>query len=155
MVVLGVLPFSLLTFLSVKICRAIRQQSYNVTDASAEEFTNNYQVRRRDYENSMAKVLIAIVVVFLICHGLRTFVQILLGACELSGQCGGMEWHPILLSFANFFIILNSSINLVIYCFVCRSFRNRCSKTVKNCVDVIALQDVWRTDVQASNSLIV
>ena len=154
-VILGVLPFSCLIFLNIRICKSIRQQNYEIRDALGEDFSLSNHIRRRDDENSMTKVLIAIVIVFLICHGLRTFVQIFLGACELNTQCGGIEWHPIILSFSNFFIILNSSINIVIYGFVCRSFRKKCSEKVKDWVDAIALEDIWRTELQARNSLIV
>jgi hypothetical protein len=154
-VILGVLPFSCLIFLNFNICKSIRQQNYEIRDALGEEVSISNHIRRREDENTMTKVLIAIVIVFLICHGLRTFVQIFLGACELNMQCGGMEWHPIILSFSNFFIILNSSINIVIYGFVCRNFRKKCSKTVKDWVDAIALEDIWRTELQARNSLIV
>ena len=153
--ILGVLPFTFLIFLNFHICKSIREQNYEVTNTIDEEASISNHNRRIDEERSITKVAIVIIVVFLICHGLRTFVQLFLGACELDLQCGGVEWHPIILSLSNFFIILNSSINIVIYCIVCKKFRKDCSKTSKEWVNAIALKQIWRTDLQASNNIII
>lgn len=154
-VILGVLPFTTLVFLTFKIYKTIRQQNYNLQDAvTSEEVSISNHIRTRNEEVKMTKVLITLVIVFLVCHGLRTFVQIFIGFCELDTECGGVEWHPILLSVSNFFGILNSSINIIIYGFVCRNFRKQCSKTVKDWVDALSLEDVFRAELQARNSFI-
>ena len=52
--------------------------------------------------------------------------------------------------YSNFFIILNSSINIVIYGFVSKSFRSECSKTAVRWVESISLQEIWRIELQAA-----
>ena len=154
-IILGVLPLCTLVFLTFRSYKTIRCQNYNLQDAlTSEEVSIVDHIRRRNEEVKMTKVMIALVIVFLICHGLRTFVQIFLGFCELDTECGGVEWHPILLSLSNFFIILNSSVNIIIYGFVCRNFRKRCSKTVKDWVDALSLEDVFRNELQTRFSFI-
>ena len=154
-IILGVFPFCTLVLLTFMIYKTNRQQNYSLQDAvTSEDVSIRNHIRTRSDEAQMTKVFIIFVIVFLICHGLRTFVQIFLGFCELDIKCGGVEWHEILLSFSNFFIILNSSINIIIYGFACRNFRKQCTKTVKEWVDALSLEDVFRNELQSRNSFI-
>ena len=104
----------------------------------------------------MTKVLVTIVIVFLICHGLKTFVQIFIGSCEVSSsQCDGMEWHTTILSFSNFLVILGSSTNIIIYAIITKNFPKKCSKTTTNWIEATALEETGRNEMQAINSFIV
>ena len=153
--ILGIFPFSFLVFFVVMVYQTNKKQNYNLQDAvTSEEVSISNHIRTRIEQLQMTKVMILYVIVFLICHGLRTFVQIFLGFCELDSNCSGVEWHPFLISFSNFFIIINSSINIIIYGFVCRNFRKQCKETVKDWVDALSLEDVFRNELQSRNSFL-
>ena len=153
--ILGIFPFSLLVLLVVLVYKMNKQQNYSLQDAvTSEEVSISNHIRTRNEQFQMTKIMILYVIVFLICHGLRTFVQIFLGFCELDTNCSGAEWHPLLLSFSNFFIILNSSMNIIIYGIACRNFRKQCKETVKDWVDALSLEDVFRNELQSRNSFI-
>ena len=154
-VILGIIPLLVMTYLIFAILRTFRQQSYDLTNTSDEESSISLQNRNREDELSAAKMTIAIAVVFLICHGIRTFVQIFIGSCELIDTCNGAGWHPIMLSLNNFFIILKSSINIIIYCFVCKRFRRKCTEKANDWINAIALNEIWRTDIQVNNTMII
>ena len=154
-IILGIFPFSLLVFFIVMVYKTNKKQNYNLQDAvTSDEVSISNHIRTRNEQLQMTKVMILYVIVSLICHGLRTCVQVFLGVCELDINCGGAEWHQILLSFSNFFIILNSSINIIIYGFACRNFRKQCKETVKDWVDALSLEDVFRNELQSRNSFI-
>merc|ERR1712156_167338 len=81
------------------------------------------------------KVLVGIVVVFLVCHIGRLVIQIdsivhpsTMGSehflyCHNRGQLHSPYAVYILTSFNNLCLVLNSSINFVVYCMAGRSFR--------------------------------
>ena len=165
-VILGILPFALLAFLNYRIYKITKVQTSDeaqategdqssvikelleLTERLTEHSINNDQNNNiKKMEANSTKVAMAIVVVFLCCHGIRTLVQIILGACEATTQCGGSdEWQPIVLSFSNVFVILKSSVNMVICGASSKIFRTTCSETLQHWLTSIASckQVCWR-----------
>ena len=144
MVILGIIPFFLLSFLTFRIHKATPLNNSGIKVVLDNQCSINSQNSQNRSKNVLhkTKVLVGIVVVFLLCHGLRTLVQIFLGACELGTNCGGIQWHPMIVSFSNFFIIFNSSIKCVIYGFISKRFRRECSKTIVYWVESISLEEM-------------
>ena len=79
-------------------------------------------------------VFIVIVTVFLLCHSLKIVLNVYDG---VTGKVGAASWNRIAGCFSNFLVILNSSVNTIIYCIMNTKFRRRFLRTVKNIVPCI------------------
>ena len=127
---LGVLPFSLLVFFNYRIHYEMRLpsiiQGLPVVERSA----------RRNQEKELAKVLIAIVVIFIFCHTLRVFTDFYeminvkdIIACNNAGRFGVSNWIILLNYFSKLMIATNASVSTLIYCLTNKSFRKKMFKS--------------------------
>ena len=129
LIVLGIIPFSLLTFFNCAIYNRIKQPMPLMDD------TNLSTRIRRTQENDLSKVLFAIVGLCIICHTLRFFLNFYemiwindLLACLQAGKTEFPVWSHVVQEFSRLLLILNSSINIVIYCCFNAKFRNQVIK---------------------------
>lgn len=91
-------------------------------------------VSSKDFK--MAMIMVAIVMVFLLCH----LPRILLNIFEMTFSskietCGEKfmppTWFLCLVSCSNFLVVLNSSINIIIYCVIGEGFRDALARSLK------------------------
>ena len=87
---------------------------------------------RTKSEDDLARVLTGIVLTFLICHALRIILDFHealvikdVQDCNSIGQNGLALWTYVAMQFSNFFLVVNSSVNMIIYCWVNPSFRKK------------------------------
>ena len=83
--------------------------------------------KRKDEEN-LSMVFVGIVTIFLLCHGLKIVLNFYDG---LFGKVGANSAVRIAAYFSNFLVVLNSAINMIIYCVLNRKFRNHFLNTVR------------------------
>ena len=155
LMITGVIPFLLLIFFNTYIYKAIKKstsrrqrltssgpsnpttQRLISTQQSNVEQTNSIglgitgkpmstSAKRKDEEN-LSMVFVGIVTIFLLCHGLKIVLNFYDG---LFGKVGANVAVRIAGYFSNFLIVLNSAINMVIYCILNRKFRNHFLNTV-------------------------
>ena len=141
LIVLGIVPFSLLTFFNCAIYNRIKKPMPLMED------TNLTTRIRRNQENDLAKVLFAIVGLCIICHTLRFFLNFYemiwinnLIACL---QAGGREfpvWSHIVQECSRLLLILNSSTNIVIYCCFNSKFRTQLTKYKGTVINRLSLK---------------
>ena len=84
------------------------------------------------HEKELARVLIGIVVIFIFCHLLRlmiNFYETLVIrnaiACELAGRNGFPLLGFIFITLSELLLVINSSLNMVIYCCINGNFRKK------------------------------
>ena len=118
LVVIGILPLSSISFYNYKVYKGMRQR-LNITEHRQRKMSNK---ERSVQENDSARVLGGIVVVFMICHSLRlllNFYEMILIknvlSCVQNKQNGFPKWFLITKSFSALMLIINSSVNVVIY----------------------------------------
>jgi len=112
--VLGILPFGAITFLNAKIYVAVRRR-----------------MRSRSRKNDhMSIILMLIVTVFVICNLPRLILNMHeitviddITRCKDTDLGGFPVWSILLGFFSHIFLVVNSSINLLIYCLVGAKFR--------------------------------
>ena len=87
----------------------------------------------------MAVIFMGFILVFLVCH----LPRLLLNIHELATiqhamicQSAGMEpfpmWSLITISCSHFLLVVNSSTNIFIYCFLSSKFREECAKVYQS-----------------------
>jgi hypothetical protein len=115
LIVLGLLPFTAISFLNTKIYLAIRRRRKG----------------RRRPDDNLSIVLVIIVAVFIICNLPRLILNMHeitviqdVNRCQETDLGGFPTWSIALGFFSHVFLVFNSSINLVIYCMVGAKFRS-------------------------------
>ena len=90
---------------------------------------------RRKNEDSLAVVFMIIIFIFLICHAPRIILDIHeLMTIKQSEYCNGIgafsysAWSVILLSISHFLLVVNSSVNMIVYCLLGSRFRKEIRK---------------------------
>ena len=123
---LGVFPFSLLLFFNYKIYCKIQLPSIVEALPELERST------RKNQENDLARVLIGIVFIFIVCHSLRVLTDIYeminissIIACHNAGRIGVSSWLIQLHYFSKLMISTNASISMFIYCLINKGFRRK------------------------------
>ena len=86
------------------------------------------KVKRKDEEN-LSMVFVVIVIAFILCHSLRFILNCYDG---IFGRLGATTGSRIAGYFSNFLVILNSSINTIIYCIMNAKFRTHFWNAIKN-----------------------
>ena len=123
---LEVFPISLLIYYNIRIYKAMKLSSKNTLGHGAAHYSRNKQ------ENSLVKVMIGIVIVFIACHCLRVLVYIyILLTLQNVQSCNEAEsttflgplWFYICFSLACLLLAINSSVNMIIYCCANSKFR--------------------------------
>ena len=96
--------------------------------------------KRRSFEDNLAKIFLGFVFVFLICHTPRLFLNIHeLIVMEEAMKCQSLRqepfslWSLLLINVSHFLLVLNSSTNILVYCFMSSKFRNECKKFQQQC----------------------
>ena len=96
--------------------------------------------KRRYFEDNLAAIFMGFVFVFLICHMPRLFLNIhelivMKGAmeCQYHRQEPFSMWSLILINVSHLLLVLNSSTNILVYCFMSSKFRKECSKFHHSC----------------------
>ena len=96
--------------------------------------------KRRSFEDNLAKIFLGFVFVFLICHTPRLFLNIHeLIVMEEAMKCQSQReepfslWSLLLINVSHFLLVLNSSTNILVYCFMSSKFRNECKKFQQQC----------------------
>ena len=91
--------------------------------------------KRRYFEDNLAAIFMGFVFVFLICHMPRLFLNIhelivMKGAmeCQYHHQEPFSMWSLILINVSHLLLVLNSSTNILVYCFMSSKFRKECNK---------------------------
>ena len=123
---LGIFPFALLAFLNYRIYHEIQVPS--IITALPELERDN----RRKQENDLAKVLIGIVVIFILCNFLRVLLDFYemvnietIIACNRIGRMGTSSWVIQLNYFSKLMMATDASISMVIYCLINKNFRKK------------------------------
>ena len=90
---------------------------------------------RRKNEDSLAVVFMIIIFIFLICHAPRIILDIhelmTIKQSEYCNQKGAFSysaWSVILLSVSHFLLVVNSSVNMIVYCLLGSRFRKEIRK---------------------------
>jgi hypothetical protein len=85
---------------------------------------------RRRTEDSLAVVFMAIILTFLVCHTPRILLDIHevatianTNTCRQLGRDYFSLWSLLLLSASHFLLVVNSSVNMVVYCLFGSKFR--------------------------------
>ena len=150
----GAIPFGLLVIFNVYIYTAMKriakrrdrltasatmgsnriETSDNVNQnrnvVSERQLSMSDTVKRKDEEN-LSLAFVGICSVFLVCHSLKIGLNL---ADGLSETVGGTALNQILGSFSNLLIVLNSAVNMVIYCVMNNKFRNYFLNAMKNVI---------------------
>jgi len=132
-----VIPWTVLLYLNTRIYFA-------VTDKTFRE--QNVSIRQRK-ERSLGLILISIVLVFLICHALKVYLAFykihILNKTVFCSEKGMIPQHPLWLHFLNSFnhlmLVISSSANFIIYCFLGKRFRTSLQESFN-----FFLPAVWR-----------
>ena len=135
----GILPITLLIYFNLMVYLGMKS-SNNIRKYSDEKM-------RSDQENNLSIVMIVIVFIFIICHSLRTLTfcsffwfNNLFEECynnidiinddSSSMIMLGPKWIEIIWMFSQLLLVLNSSVNAIIYCCVNARFRRHFALTV-------------------------
>ena len=143
LIILGIIPFTLLTFYNCAIYKRICQTSKFVIEE------NISKRLRRNQETDLAKVLFAIVALCIVCHTLRFFLNFYemiwindIISCTGWGLDGFPRWSYIVHEFSRLLLILNSSINIVIYCCFNAKFRKQVIRYKSTISEKLALRSM-------------
>jgi hypothetical protein len=144
----GIIPFVMLSFFNIKLFQEVKRTG-NISDQKdhkptresiksiGRQFVNETSKEKQEIE--MAKVLIGIVVIFLLCHFLKNTCDVVWGLSlffpcidsnEIAYEIGNYE---IVCGLGKLLIVINSSINMIIYCFINKRFREDCLMLSKKC----------------------
>ena len=90
---------------------------------------------RRKKEDNMAVIFMGFILVFLVCHLPRLLLNIHELAtiqhammCQADGKHPFPPWSLITISCSHVLLVINSSTNIFIYCFLSSKFREECTK---------------------------
>ena len=85
---------------------------------------------RRKNEDSLAVVFMIIILIFLVCHAPRIILDINeLATIKMSEYCASVGsfqysfWSILLLNVSHFLLVVNSSVNMIVYCLLGSRFR--------------------------------
>ena len=148
LLVTGAVPFALLVIFNIYIYAAMKRNAkrrqrlisnatmdphriatsngvhQNVLDSrigvSGRHVSMSESAKRKDEEN-LSMAFVGLCSVFLLCHSLKIGLNLNDG---LSGKVCATALCQILGSFSNLLIVLNSAINMIIYCIMNNKFRN-------------------------------
>ena len=121
-VFLGVIPLLALAYLNWRIFNAVRSSSMLVQEHRRRE--------QQQKENDLARVLIGIILLFIVCHTFRVTIEIdnMLTA-EIVDICYELclptfaKWSSLLDPLSELMMVINSASNMIIYCCLNSTFR--------------------------------
>ncbi len=151
LLVQGIIPFSLLSFLNYRIYWVIRRRremvnrpSLAATTATTIQQSNNAASVRaaKANETQQAVVLFIIVLLFFICHtprfalNVHEFLTLEALRFSIEHDCNSVSvWALICASVSHCLMTLNSSVNFFIYTFMCATFRRQVRRVVCRIAD--------------------
>ena len=118
-VFLGVVPLLALTYLNRRIFNAVRSSSHLVKE--------NHRREQQPKENDLARILIGITLLFIVCHSFRVTIEItakILYICFKLCLPTFSVWSALLDTLSELMMVINSASNMVIYCCLNSTFRN-------------------------------
>ena len=125
LLVQGIIPFGLLAYYNYNIYRQLKL----VSNLSQDNRTRDSRYKQ---ETDLARVLIVIVIAFVSCHALRivlNFHEAVLVTnileCTSAGKLGVSMWVLIMNNFSELMLVINSSVNVIIYCCLNKSLWRR------------------------------
>ena len=143
----GILPFFLLSYFNFKLYREIKkhgnifsqQQKKSIESIKSVggQFISEDDKTREEIE--MAKVLIGIVILFLVCHIMKNFCDVIWGLSmffpkikvnDIAYETGRFE---VIGGLGKVLIVVNSSLNMIIYGFINKRFREDGLKHFRTC----------------------
>ena len=134
LLVLGVIPFVLLVYYNYNIYKRLTLPSILCQVQPTLALRSN--------QESKARVLIVIVITFIFCHSIRIilnfyemFVDLtpqMHSECATAGKSGVARWVLIASPFSELMLIVNSSVNMIIYCCLNTVFRRQISSCGKH-----------------------
>ena len=96
-------------------------------------------VSRRNAEDRLAKVFMGIIAIFLVLHFPRVALDFYelatmekTRACEKAGQLNLHLWPTLAVITSQLLLVVNSSVNMVVYCCLGSKFRAEVFKTAKS-----------------------
>ena len=121
-IVLGIFPLLSLTYLNWRIYSGIKSPTIL--------FEEQDKRQQQKKENELARVLIGIVMLFIVCHAFRVIIEIdnMVGA-EVVEVCHRAElpeftlWSIVVDPLSEFMMVFNSAANMIIYCCLNANFR--------------------------------
>ena len=125
MTVLGAIPLALLVYYNLRIYTAIKIVP-NI------ELQADEEIARINREKKLSKVLIGIVIAFNVCHCPRivwyvynayNYKNIVNCPIHFPNTTGQSSWTYVLGLIYDLFLVINSSINTVVYCAINERFR--------------------------------
>ena len=124
----AIIPVSMLLFLNTRIIM-------DLISSNVQRFGSARRLRK---EINLCLILLCIVFVFFICHASRIFLDVFeFSNLESIIRCAGPRsvWHPgtwlqALPYVSHLMMILNSSINFIVYCLVGHTFRRELCRTL-------------------------
>ena len=126
---LGIFPLISLVYLNWKIYKGVKSPA-----ALFEE----HDKRQQKKENELAKVLIGIVILFIICHTFRVAIEIdNMTGSKILDECHKLKlptftlWTIIVDPLSEFMMVFNSAANMVVYCCLNENFRKLIFPCVK------------------------
>ena len=159
LVISGMIPFCLLTYFNIEIFRAIKKNNrlrrrltlsqplsrlLSVQSAGCESVdsgfsnaTNSFSVAssiasvRRKEEDNLSMVFVVMVAAFLFCNSLKFGLNFYDG---IVGRTQAEEWYRIISSFSNLLVLINSAMNMIIYCIINRKFRKHLIELMANLI---------------------
>ena len=119
--VIGLIPLTLISYYNFNVYKGMKLR-LKIAEDRQRKISNISFRERSAHEHDSAKVLGGIVLLFMICHSLRLllnfyemiFIKHVLD-CISSKQVGFPTWFFITKSFSDLMIIINSSVNVIIY----------------------------------------
>ena len=137
-IIIGILPFVLLTVFSCRTFIALRR--HNAERSRLLGNDEDIHRRRQQQEVNMAKVMLGLSSVFLVCHFLRMLVNCWVGItrrrydrCDRQDRTAGwpLDSYGILVNIAVFMVMVNSSIGTLTYCAMNAEFRQHLLYSLK------------------------
>ena len=129
-VLLGVVPLISLTYLNWRIFNAVRVSSQLVQEKARRE--------QQQKENDLARVLIGIIVLFIVCHTFRVAIEIeniftakAFDVCYQLCLPTFTLWSAVVDPLSELMMVINSASNMFIYCCLNDKFR----KLVFPCIE--------------------
>ena len=93
------------------------------------DFTGEKTEKQQDTETKLAKMMISVVVVFVLCNAFESIVFILTSLDLIELQMVQAYFRPL----ADLLMVLNSSVNVALYCGFNTDFRQKFLQLYFNC----------------------
>jgi len=139
LVVTGIIPITALLFFNFNIYLGLKASRARTTIRPGNLNQDRRRAAKTTTETSLSLILLFIVAVFLCCH----FPRLILNMAEFVNvgtsidSCGGTvessPWFQCLTGFSHLLLMLNGSVNFLIYCSLNNSFKAALRSSVKGC----------------------